>query len=155
MRRDLSRWDVEDITQQVLSLLYANDQRALDSFRPELGVPFASYVGLIAQRAAISTLRKRQHFPRAERAFDPLLLDRCAAEGPNLEDDLAERGYNSECVRRLESTLSARGRSVLRALYRDGLSVEDASVELGMSMDALYTWRHRIREKARQLIQKK
>ena len=49
--------DIEDMTQEVLTRLFADQARALVEFRPECGPSLPAYVGLIAQREAISRLR--------------------------------------------------------------------------------------------------
>jgi RNA polymerase sigma factor (sigma-70 family) len=152
-RRAAHAWDVDDVSQHVLAHLYANEGRALSSWEADRGLSFASYVSVIAQRAAISALRRRDTCPRGEKVADPWLLDTQAVDGRSLEDDVAERVHSQECVERLEAELSPLGQRVLKALYREEQSVEDASVSLGMSADALYTWRNRIRSRARSLAQ--
>lgn len=150
-RRAAHAWDVDDVSQHVLAHLYANDGRALSSWAAERGLSFESYVSVIAQRAAISALRRRDTCPRGEKVADPWVLDAQAAGGRSLEDDVAERVHSRACMSRLEAELSPLGQRVLQALYREEQSVEDASVALGMSADALYTWRNRIRSRARSL----
>ena len=140
--------DVDDLTQHVLAHLFAYEARALSRWEDTHGVSYASYVRMIAERAAISALRRRDHNPREEHPADPSDLDERGVADRGAEEHMAERDHSRALVERLDRELSPCGRRVLRALYAEGLSVEDASQSLGMSPDALYTWRSRIRQRA-------
>ncbi len=140
--------DVDDLTQHVLAHLFAHDARALNRWEEGHGVSYVSYVRMISERAAISALRRRDHNPRDEHPADPCDLDARGVCERGEEEQLVERDHSRALVERLDRELSPCGRRVLRALYAEGQSVEDASRNLGMSADALYTWRSRIRRRA-------
>lgn len=145
--------DADDLTQHVLAHLFADEAQALNRWEPSHGVSYASYVRMIAERAAISALRRRDHNPREEHPADPYDLDERGGLDGCVEERMVERDHSRVLVQRLERELSPCGRRVLRALYAEGLSVEAASRSLGMSADALYTWRSRIRQRALLLSQ--
>lgn len=140
--------DVDDLTQHVLAHLFAHEARALSSWQDSRGVSYPSYVWMIAERTAISLLRRRDHNPREEYTADPADLDQRVAPGRDSEDRLAARDHSRALVRRLDRELSPTGQRVLRALYAEDLTIEEASRSLGVSADALYTWRSRIRKHA-------
>lgn len=145
--------DADDLTQHVLAHLFANDARALCRWEQGYGVSYVSYVRMIAERAAISALRRRDHHPREEHPADPSVLDAFGDDERSIEDGLLERAHSRALVERLDRELTPCGRRVLRVLYAEGQSIEDASRSLGMSADALYTWRSRIRRHAILLLQ--
>lgn len=143
--------DVEDLTQHVLAHLYAEDGRALHTWDPSYDVSFPGYVCLLARRSAISALRQRRHHPRDEWLADPVTLDARSGEGPTQEERWLEQDRCRRLLTRLEAELSPLGRRVLHALYAQDLSIEDASRTLGLTPDALYAWRARIRQHALRL----
>ena len=79
--RDKARWgrsvagDVEDLTQEVLLALFADDGRILKAWSPERGLPLERFVGLVARRHALSMLRSRRRSPFNAQPTDPLDLE--------------------------------------------------------------------------------
>jgi len=140
--------EVDDLTQHVLAHLFAHEARALASWQDSRGVSYPSYVWMVAERTAISLLRRRDHNPREEYSADPVDLDQRPAQARDSEDGFACRDHSRALVERLDRELSPTGQKVLRALYAEDLSIEEASRTLGVSADALYTWRSRIRKRA-------
>src|SRR5262245_25583265 len=54
--RDL-RQEVEDMSQDVFAFLFQDGARALRAWEPERGLSLANFVGLLAERRTLSTLR--------------------------------------------------------------------------------------------------
>ena len=72
------RQELEDIAQEVFAALFADGARLLKMWSPERGLSLANFVGLLAEREAISILRSGRRSPWTE--------------DPTLDTELAEVG---------------------------------------------------------------
>jgi RNA polymerase sigma factor (sigma-70 family) len=140
----------EDLAQTVLLHLLGNGGRALATWNPQHGTPFAAYAACLARRAAISALRGRQRNHLSEVAHDPIELPE-SSEAHESEEQLAEREHARLLLVRARTALSPLGKRVFDVLFVEERDIDAASRELGMSEEALYTWRTRIRRHTRQV----
>ncbi len=149
-RRDV-RQEVEDMTQEVFLVLFADGGRVLRSWNPEQGLSLANFVGLVAERRALSILRSGKRNPWKE---DPTLdagLDREAPQsGP--EEVTASREQLRLLVARLYEELSPLGRQLFELLFIRDLAVGEVVRHTGMKPDAVYAWRSRLRRLAGRLV---
>ncbi len=143
--------EVEDLVQEVFVALLAGGGKVLKSWQPSRGRSLRSFVALVAERRAISILRRRGG-RRSETATPPEELDRFAAEGEP-ETIAAARDLLSELLRRLETELSPLGWRLFRLLFVEQRSVEEICDRESMKADAVYAWRSRLRRAARRLRQ--
>jgi len=146
------RPQVEDLTQEVLLVLFADGARVLRSWRQEQGLSLENFVGLVARRRAISWLRSGR---RSSWREDPTLdgaeaPEPAAAEDP--EGEAASREQLRLLLRRLQEELSPLGWRLFELLLVQERSVEEVERRTGMSRDALYAWRSRLRRLARRLL---
>ncbi len=146
------RPQVEDLTQDVFLLLFADGGRVLRTWRPEEGLSLENFVGLVARRRALSWLRSgRRSSWREDPTLDgPEPPEPAAAE--DLEEAAASREATRLLLRRLQEELSPLGWRLFELLLVQERSVEEVERRTGMSRDALYAWRSRLRRLARRLL---
>lgn len=141
-RRTPTRQELEDLVQDVFVSLFAQGGRELLRWDPRRGLKLESFVGLVAQRLAISTLRAKRSAAQRQRA--------AAATEPadvaSTPDDLcAAREDLSLLGARLRATLSPFGLEMFERLFVREQSVELICQQCGMKPDAVYQWRTRLR----------
>ena len=137
--------DIEDMTQEVLTRLFAENAKVLTEFRPEYGPTLPAYVGLISQREAISRLRSRSRSPLTECLEPCELFDKLSANTLAADQDVSARQMVERVLLRMREQLSPCGARVLEAMHDDDVPLDALGRELGISVDAVYAWRCRIR----------
>lgn len=150
-RRGSVRQEVEDLTQQVFERLFSHEGRALLAWDEQRGLGLAQYVGLVAEREVVSILRSKRKSPYTERPTEEAQLEDSTRDHDATEANLLTRQMATTLCKRLEGSLSPLGFRVFELLFCDESSPEAVCRELGMSTDALYAWRSRIRKTAREL----
>lgn len=143
---------VEDLTQEVFMLLFAEGGRVLRSWRPERGLSLENFAGLVACRRAISLLRTGRREAWKE---DPTLDEEQEQPSPEADPEAqaASRQELRLLLERLREELSPLGWQLFDLLLIRGRGVEEVERATGMSRDALYAWRSRLRRLAKRLRQ--
>jgi RNA polymerase sigma-70 factor (ECF subfamily) len=145
------RQEVEDLTQEMFLLLFAEDGKVLRSWQPERGLTLLNFVGLVTERRTASILRTGRRNPWQE---DPTLiedLDRTSPEsGP--EEIAVSREQMKLLLRRLTEELSPLGRHLFDLLFLRELDQTEVVAQTGLSPDAVYAWRSRLRRLVRRLL---
>jgi RNA polymerase sigma factor (sigma-70 family) len=145
------RQEVEDLSQDVFLLLFAEGGKVLRSWQPERGLSLANFVGLVAERRTASVLRSGRRSPWQEDPTLPADLDRAAPEsGP--EEIAASREQLRILQCRLTEELSPLGRHLFDLLFLRELEPADVAAQTGLSLAAVYQWRSRLRVLARRLL---
>lgn len=148
--RDI-RQEVEDLTQDIFLLLFADGGKVLRSWQPERGLSLANFVGLVAERQTVSILRSGKRSPWKEEPVLPEDLDQAAPEsGP--EEAAASREQLRLLLHRLTEELTPLGRHLFDLLFLRELPFDEVTRQTGMSPDAVYAWRSRLRRLARRLL---
>jgi RNA polymerase sigma factor (sigma-70 family) len=145
--------EVADLAQEVFLLLFSHDGKVLRSWQPERGLTLENFVGLVAERQTVSLLRSGRRSPWKE---DPTLeadLDQNAASHPEPEAAAASRDQLQRLLRRLEEELSPLGRHLFDLIFVQELAVAEVEAKTGLSADAVYAWRSRLRKLARRLLE--
>lgn len=145
--------EVADLAQDVFLLLFEKDGKVLRSWQPERGLTLENFVGLVAERQTVSLLRSGRRSPWKE---DPTLaedLDGQAAKGPEPEDAAASRDQLRRLFLRLKEELSPLGRQLFELIFVQELDVGEVGQRTGLSADAVYAWRSRLRKLARRILQ--
>jgi DNA-directed RNA polymerase specialized sigma24 family protein len=143
------RAEVEDLCQEVLLALFANDGRVLRDWDPERGLSLKGFVGLVAQRQVLSLLRSRQRSPLSTVPTDPVDLELQLGEGTGGAELSSDARQTLERLSLgLRERLSAAGLEMFYRLYVWEQSLEEVRKETGLSLEALYQWRTRIRKAA-------
>jgi len=147
-----ARQEVEDLTQEVFLALFADAGKVLRSWDPEQGLSLANFVGLVAERQAVSILRSGKRSPWKE---DPTLTEKLDSEAPDAgpEASAASREQLRLLLEGLREQLSPLGWELFDLLYLRELSVSEVVGRTGMSSDAVYAWRSRLQRLARRLFQ--
>jgi len=145
------RQEVDDLTQEIFLLLFAENSKVLRSWQPERGLTLLNFVGLVTERRTASFLRTGRRNPWQE---DPTLteeLDRTSPEvGP--EELAASREQMKLLLRRLTEELSPLGRHLFDLLFLRELDQAEVVAQTGLSPDAVYAWRSRLRRLVRRLL---
>lgn len=139
------RQEVLDMTQDVFLALFADDGRVLRRWDPARGAALPTFVGLVAEREVRAILRSRRRSPWTE---DPTRPDDfvTAAAPPAAERRVADKETLREVLARLHDRLSDRGLELFEALVIQGRPVDDVAAAHGMTRDAVYTWRSRLKK---------
>lgn len=140
------RQDVEDLTQEVFETLLDRDGKTLRAWDPGLGRTLESYVRLVAERHVISALRSRRRSPYTEDARDEIELPSRSDERAMVARDTMRALHAG-----LRERLSPKGLEVFELLCCRELSPDEVAEELSLSRPAVYMWRTRIREAAREI----
>jgi RNA polymerase sigma-70 factor, ECF subfamily len=140
--RPLTPEEVEDIAQEILLQVVANDYAVLRQFRGNSAL--ASYLTVIARRICVRELVRRSAERQAQK--------RAAEERVEREEPppSARAGLESlEEVARLLRKLPSREREVVRLFYLEGRSYEEISTELNIPVNTIGPVLARARKKLR------
>lgn len=145
------RQEVEDLTQEIFLLLFADGGKVLRSWQPERGLSLLNFVGLVAERQTASILRNGKRSPWKE---DPTLPEDFTQASPESgpEEITASREQLKLLLHRLTEELSPLGRHLFDLLFLRELPAEEVVQRTGMSRDAVYAWRSRLRRLAGRLL---
>lgn len=140
------REDVVDYTQDVLLRLFERDYRILRSWDPDKGASLSTFVGLVAEREVLTALRSGRRSAYRE---DPTLDEKMERkmEAASIEEHLESREMLDRLLDHLERELSPRARGLFHALYVEQKPAEEVAEEFGMSLNALYSWRSRLKSR--------
>lgn len=145
---------VEDIAQEVLTQVAANDYALLRAFRGKSSL--ATYLTVLARRICIRELAKKGGTPRRPLPTEfQLKIPEANYEAPPLDaDDEAPQvrpGIESlDQVQKLLRKLPTREREVVRLFYLEGRTYEEISIELNLSVKSIGP----ILKQARKLLRK-
>lgn len=141
------RQELEDLTQEVFMSLFADRARVLRSWQPQRGASLRTFVSLVAERRVYSLLRSARSNPWTA---DPRPAHELA--GRSREVDPERRAASRDELRWLLDRLCARltplGRRMFEYLFVDERSLEEIGRETGLSQEAIYAWRSRLRRLA-------
>ena len=145
------RQEVEDLTQDVFLSLFSRDCHILRSWQAERGLSLQNFVGLVAERQVVSFLRSGRRNPWKEDPSPVEELDEPAQEsGP--EEVAASREQLGLLLDRLREKLTPLGHQIFLLLFVQERSIPETMAASGLSADAVYAWRSRLRRLARQLL---
>lgn len=145
------RQEVEDLTQEIFLILFADDGKVLRGWDPSRGLSLANFVGLVAERQTVSILRSGRRSPWRD---DPTLSDEMERIASPVETETvaASREVVGRLFDRLTEELSPLGRRLFDLLLIQETPVAEAILATGLSADAVYAWRSRLRRLARNLL---
>jgi RNA polymerase sigma factor (sigma-70 family) len=151
-RRD-PRQEVRDMVQDVFASLLAHDGRTLRAWDPGRGGSLPTFVGLVAHRHVAGMLRSKRRNPYTEPpASDVIELH--STEGTGIEPWMESREQLDHIYEGLEQQLGDRGLLLFEMLYVQERSVEEVMATTGMTRDAIYAWRSRVKKKVLELQRK-
>lgn len=146
--------DRDDIAQDVWLTLLSDEGRQLLAWDPERGRTLEGYVGLLTRRVLWQTRRDGGRLKRggelAHAEYDDQLDG--DPDAPDPERTAGSRMELTRVVEHMRAELPPRGRVVFELLYGDQLSPKEAARALGVNLQVVYNWQHRIRTEARALL---
>jgi RNA polymerase sigma-70 factor (ECF subfamily) len=145
------RQEVEDLSQEVFLALFSRDAHVLRSWQPERGLSLENFVGLVAKCEVLSFLRSSRRNPWLEDtslAEDVLDVE---TEDPGPDVIAASREHLALLFDRLYDELSPLGWRMFELLFVQDLSQAEVEAVSGLSADAVYAWRSRLRCIARKM----
>lgn len=142
-RRDLKQ-DVEELTQEVFAMLFANDAATLRSWDESKGLSLRNFVGMIADREIAKILKSGRRRPWTEERTVEADDERHAGASGGPETPLAAREMVVRVLDKLREELSAQGFRLFELILIDEKTVEEVCTETGLSRDAVYAWRSRL-----------
>jgi RNA polymerase sigma factor (sigma-70 family) len=146
------RQEVEDLSQEVFLALFARDGHILRSWQAERGLSLENFVGLVAERQVLSFLRSGRRNPwKEDSSFAEDELD-ITAPGPDPEEITASREHRARLLDRLREELSLLGWQLFDLLFIQELSQAEVQAASGLSANAVYAWRSRLRRVVRRLL---
>jgi RNA polymerase sigma factor (sigma-70 family) len=145
------RQEVEDLTQEIFLSLFVRGGQVLRSWEAGRGLSLKNFVGLVSERQVVSFLRSGKRNPWKEEPSPAEDLDVAAVDrGP--EEVTASREQLRLLLEGLRERLSPFGRHLFELLFVQELSLTETMASSGLSADAVYAWRSRLRRLARDLL---
>jgi RNA polymerase sigma-70 factor (ECF subfamily) len=145
------RSEVEDLCQEVLLGLFAQETRVLRSWQAERGLSLENFVGMVAERHVVSFLRSGRRNPWRETPGGEEDLEVAAAE-VDPEVATASREELRLVLGRLRAAVSPLGWRLFELLFIQELALPEVMAATGQSADAVYAWRSRLRKQAQLLL---
>ena len=100
---------------------------------------------LIARRHVAGVVRSKRRNPYAEHPLPGETLDLRCGDGPGLEHRIEARERLDHMLEHVRQRLDERGLLLFELLYVQERSIEDACAATGMTRDAVYAWRSRLK----------
>lgn len=145
------RQEVEDLSQEAFLTLFSRDAHVLRGWQAERGLSLENFAGLVAERQVLSFLRSGRRNPRQETAWAEDEVDAAAPDsGP--EEVTASREHLARLLDRLREEASPLGCRLFDLLFVQELSLPEVRAASGLSADAVYAWRSRLRRLAQKLL---
>jgi RNA polymerase sigma-70 factor (ECF subfamily) len=145
------REEVKDLSQEVFLALFERNFRVLRDWKPERGLSLENFVGLVAKCQVLSFLRSSRRNPWPEDPSQSEYALGVEAEDPGPEEIVASREHLALLLDRLYEELSPLGWRMFELLFVQYLSQAEVEAVSGLSADAVYAWRSRLRDIARKL----
>jgi RNA polymerase sigma factor (sigma-70 family) len=144
------REEVKDLSQDVFVALFERDGRILRSWKPERGLSLENFVGLVAKCQVLSFLRSRRNPWREDTSLAEDELD-VETEEPGPEEIAVSREHLALLLDHLYEVLSPQGWQMFELLFVQDLSQAEVEALSGLSAEAVYQWKSRLRSMARKL----
>lgn len=143
----------EDVVQDVWVYLLSDGGRVLRRFDPEKGSSLEGFVGMLTERQIIDLQRVAR---AAKRGADKVVHDDAAlARAPDARTP-EEAAITADLVERLgahlHQVLSGTGQLVFRLIYTDHCTPAEAAEAMGVKIQVVYNWQHRIRKEVRAVL---
>lgn len=146
--------DVEDAVQEIWLRLVDHRGAMLRKYDPTRGASFEGYVGMVAERELGNYLEKARSQKRGGHltAVESAEVEARPVSSPNPEEQAASREQLGRLARHLEAELPPKGQLVFRYLYSDGVAPNEVAQAIGVNVQVVYNWQHKIRELARRFL---
>jgi RNA polymerase sigma-70 factor (ECF subfamily) len=145
------RQEVQELTQDVLVLLFERDCQELRRWDPARGRSLDSFVRLVARRRAARILYQGRGNPWADEPIDPTIVDADASGDGDLARNLEERSTLGRVLDQLYAQMGERDLELFQLLFVDERDPQEVAEALGMTRGAVNAWSYRTRKLARQI----
>ena len=144
--------DVDELAQEVLAAIFANDGQTLRSWDSERGKSFRNFVAMVADREIRKILcsSTRRPWIEAESASDELGMELGSAASP--EQLVAAYSVFEHLSAALRAELSPRGSELFQLLVIDDCSVDEVCERMQLGRDVVYAWRSRLLKRLRVIV---
>jgi RNA polymerase sigma factor (sigma-70 family) len=139
--------ELDDVTQDVLVALFADDARVLRRWDPERGLSFTSFVELIAEREVLSLLRRWRRRRTLEQS-DLTLVDSPCTSTKTPEEELLDIESVRQLCADVARATTPRSFDIFQMLYIDDRDPSEVSQTLGISLNCVYAHQSRLRRRA-------
>lgn len=154
--RQLRAMDGDDLTQEVWLLLIAHGGRQLLAWEPERGMTLEGYVGMVTEREIHNQRGRAAAKKRGGHllAADPEAVAHLASPQASPEAQVTTVDLAARLGAYLEQELPARGQLVFRHAFTDGRAPTTVATLLGVDVQVVYNWQHKIRRLAREFLER-
>jgi RNA polymerase sigma factor (sigma-70 family) len=145
--------DLDDLCQEAFLELFGNDARTLRGWDPERGLSLPSFVQLVAERTALSRIKRWKRSHTLGASLDNV-EDECAADSVDRPDRrVASRKRFERVLDELSQELSPRGLELFRALFVEGQQTARVCQDFALRPDAVYAWRSRLSKRIKTILE--
>jgi RNA polymerase sigma factor (sigma-70 family) len=148
----MCRREIDDLVHDVWVELLAEGGRRLRSYDPRRGVSLAGWVAILADREIRSALRRASAEKRGGAATTVPWREELVCDAADPESTVIAEALATRLRAALEGTLAMSGRRVLELSFGADLPSSEVARRMGVSVQVVYNWQHRIRTTARRLI---
>jgi RNA polymerase sigma-70 factor (ECF subfamily) len=145
------RRELDDLLQEVLTTLFADDARTLRAWVPARGLSLENFVGMVADHVTANHLASGRRNPWRESAAADVELEERAGAEDSLEGIVLTRDLLKALVDAMRAQLSPLGSQLFFALMVEERSVEEVARAFEMTPAAVYAWRSRLAKLARSI----
>jgi RNA polymerase sigma-70 factor (ECF subfamily) len=147
-----NREDVEDLYHSVFQALLEDDRRRLRQFEGRCSL--GSWIQIITTRTVIDALRKRRApTPLDAEDRDGLALhERICDPNPGVEEEIVD-AQRRELLRKALMEISPEERLLAVLTYQREMPVEEIAEVMNLTKEAVYTRKHRLKDKLRKILQ--
>lgn len=142
----------EDVVQDVMLKLFADDGRVLRAWNPERGLGLRGFLRRVVRFHVLQLFRSSAKNPWRDGAADE--LDEPSVSAGAEPDALLHQLWLWEVRDLLLAEENERGRALYIALFVEHRSAQEVGDQHEMSQDAVYQWRTRFKRRARRLLSK-
>ena len=146
------RQEVRDTVQEVFVALLENDGLILRRWDPSRGRSLVSFIRLVARHQVASLVRSQRRCPWTE---DPTPQDALPiGVERRSEARIHQKDEARKLLEALRATMSTRSMLMFHALYIEERTVEEVCNEVGVTRNAVYSWRKRLRRQLDELVER-
>src|SRR5207244_324715 len=131
--------------------LFENGAKKLRAWRPERAASLPTFVGLIAEREVISSLRRPRLNPFTETAVEAATLEMKVGQDDGVETRIIQRDLADRVFDRVLETLDERRLILFHRLVVDEEDVDVVATDAGTTRSALHMWKSRLMKLVRQM----
>jgi len=145
--------DLEDMYSSVFLALIDNDFKKLRQFKNENACSLSTWLSIITVRMTIDHMRKDKSRFIVEPAKEGTEIFELIPDNAYNADALLENKEKIDILRKSVNILPPKDRMIYDLLFIKGLSNEETARSIGISVNTLYSRKHRIAEKIKQHLQ--